>query len=65
MTVRGETRPVVWDVTARRDGSAVVGTASTRFPFSRFDLEIPRVRSVLSVDDDIRLEYDFRFIPGG
>lgn len=64
MTVRGETRQVVWDVTARRDGSAVVGTATTRFPFSRFDLDIPRVRSVLSVDDDIRLEYDFRFIPG-
>jgi hypothetical protein len=41
----------------------VVGTATTRFPFGRFDLEIPRVRSVLSVDDDIRLEYDFRFEP--
>jgi polyisoprenoid-binding protein YceI len=64
MTVRGATRPVVWNVIARRDGDAVVGTATTRFPFSHFDLEIPRVRSVLSVDDDIRLEYDFRFVPG-
>lgn len=62
MTVRGTTRPVVWDVRARRDGDAVVGTATTRFPFSHFDLEIPRVRSVLSVDDDIRLEYDFRLV---
>jgi polyisoprenoid-binding protein YceI len=63
MTVRGVTRPVVWDVRARRDGAAVVGTASTRFTFGRFELEIPRVRSVLSVDDEIRLEYDFRFVP--
>jgi polyisoprenoid-binding protein YceI len=63
MTVRGVTRPTVWDVTARRDGDAVIGTATTRFPFARFDLEIPRVRSVLSVDDEVRLEYDFRFVP--
>lgn len=63
MTVRGVSRPTVWDVTARRDGDTIVGTATTRFSFSRFELEIPRVRSVLSVDDDIRLEYDFRFTP--
>jgi polyisoprenoid-binding protein YceI len=63
MTVREATREIVWTVVARRDGEAVVGTATTRFPFARFDLEIPRVRSVLSVDDDIRLEYDFRFVP--
>jgi polyisoprenoid-binding protein YceI len=63
MTVREATRAVVWEVVARRAGEAVVGTATTRFPFSHFDLEIPRVRSVLSVDDDIRLEYDFRFVP--
>jgi polyisoprenoid-binding protein YceI len=65
MTVRGVTRSTVWEVTARREGDAVTGTATTRFTFSRFDLEIPRVRSVLSVDDDIRLEYDFRFVPAG
>ena len=63
LTIRAVTRTVVWDVTARRDGVALTGTASTRFPFSTFGLEIPRVGRVLSVDDDIRLEYDFRLVP--
>ena len=63
LTLRGVTRSVVWDVTARRDGDAFVGRASTRFPFATFELEVPKVGRVLSVDDDIRLEYDFRLVP--
>lgn len=64
MTVRGVTRPVTWEVTARLDGDAVVGQATTRFTFAEFQLDKPRVASVLSVEDDIRLEYDFRLVPG-
>jgi polyisoprenoid-binding protein YceI len=63
LTVRGVTRPTTWIVTAQRDGDAVVGKAATRFKFADFNLRVPRVRSVLSVEDDIRLEYDFRLIP--
>lgn len=63
LTLHGVTAPVVWNVTARRDGDALVGRASTRFPFSTFGLEIPRLARLLSVEDDIRLEYDFRLIP--
>lgn len=63
LTVHGVTAPVVWEVTARRDGDALVGRATTRFPFSTFDLEIPRLTRLLSVEDDIRLEYDFRLVP--
>lgn len=59
---RETTKPTTWTVTAHRDGEAVAGTASTRFKFADFNLPIPRVRSVLSVEDDIKLEYDFRFI---
>jgi polyisoprenoid-binding protein YceI len=64
MTVRGVTRPVTWEVTARLDGNEVVGRATTRFTFAEFQLDKPRVASVLSVEDDIRLEYDFRLVPG-
>ena len=65
MTVHGVTAPVVWEATARREGEAIVGQARTNFPFGHFGLEIPRVGILLSVDDDIRLEYDFRFVPAG
>lgn len=65
LTIRGVTREVTWDATARREDEDVVGTASTRFPFATFGLEIPRLGFILSVDDDIRLEYDFRLVPGG
>jgi polyisoprenoid-binding protein YceI len=63
LTLVGETRVVVWDVTARLEGGAVVGTATTRFRFDEFGIPVPSVRRVLSVDDDIRLEYDFRLVP--
>jgi polyisoprenoid-binding protein YceI len=63
LTVHGVTRPTTWNVTARADGSAVVGTATTAFTFKDFALDQPRVPIVLSVADTIRLEYDFRFVP--
>ena len=43
--------------------ATVAGTATTRFPFGTFGLEIPKLGFILSVDDDIRLEYDFRLVP--
>jgi polyisoprenoid-binding protein YceI len=63
LTVHGVTRPTTWQVTARGEGSDIVGTASTAFTFKDFGLEQPRVPVVLSVADTIRLEYDFRFVP--
>jgi polyisoprenoid-binding protein YceI len=63
LTVHGVTRPTTWQVTARGEGSDVVGTAATAFTFKDFALEQPRVPIVLSVADTIRLEYDFRFVP--
>jgi polyisoprenoid-binding protein YceI len=63
LTIRGETRPTTWQVTARADGSAVVGTATTAFTFKDFALDQPRVPVVLSVADTVKLEYDFRFVP--
>jgi polyisoprenoid-binding protein YceI len=63
LTVRGVTRPTVWQVTARADGAAVAGTAKTAFTFKDFAIDQPRVPVVLSVSDTIKLEYDFRFVP--
>ncbi len=62
MTLRGVTRPVAWDVTAIFTPHGVSGLATTRFDFATFAIPIPRVASVLSVEDDIRLEYQFRLV---
>lgn len=63
LTIRGVTRPTTWKVTASFDGEVIAGTAATAFNFNAFSLDVPRVRSVLSIEDNIRLEYDFRLVP--
>lgn len=62
LTVHGTTRSTTWQVTAQTTDSGFVGTAKTHFTFGEFGLEQPRVMVVLSVEDDIRLEYDFHLI---
>jgi polyisoprenoid-binding protein YceI len=62
MTIHGTTKAVSWAVTARAAGGAYTGTAKTAFTFEDFGMTKPRVASVLSVVDTIRLEYDFRLI---
>lgn len=61
MTIHGTTRPVTWDVTAKFAGDQVTGTATTSFKFGDFNMQVPRVAVVLSVEDNIRLEVDFTF----
>ncbi len=63
LTIHGVTKSVTWEVTGRAQNGAYTGTATTVFTFGDFGMTIPRVRSVLSVKDEIRLEYDFRLIP--
>lgn len=65
LTIRGVTRPVTWEVTARTGGGVLAGRATTSFTFADFGLTKPSVASVLSVEDEIRLEYDFRLAPAG
>lgn len=60
LTVRNETRPTVWVVSATFDGNAITGTATTRITFDDFNLAKPRLAFILSVADTIGLEYDFR-----
>jgi polyisoprenoid-binding protein YceI len=60
LTVRDVTRPVTWDATATVEGDEVRVQAHTTVRFADFGLTIPRVASVLSVEDSIRLEVDLR-----
>jgi polyisoprenoid-binding protein YceI len=55
MTIHGVTKELAWDVEATFAPDSVNGEASTRFPFATFDMTIPKVFGLLSVDDDIRL----------
>ena len=60
LTVRGVTRPTVWNVKAHADGQDVAGTATTAFTFKDVNLDQPRLPFILSVADTIKLEYDFK-----
>src|SRR5690606_8388439 len=62
LTVRGVTRPTTWQVTAEYTDGQVKGSAATAFTFADFQMEKPTVRSVISVADTIKLEYDFSLV---
>jgi polyisoprenoid-binding protein YceI len=64
LTIRSVTRSVRWQVTATAENGGFSGTATTSFPFEAFELAQPRVSVVLGVENEIRLEYDFRLVPG-
>lgn len=63
LTLHGVTRPTVWDLTLRAEGGEFTGRAATVFDFAAFGLTVPRVASVLSIVDEIRLEYELRLVP--
>ena len=65
LTLHGETRQTVWEMTADFGTTAITGFATTAFPFHTFGITVPQVARVLSVDDHIRLELDFLLVPGG
>ncbi len=63
LTLHGVTRPTVWEVTAEFGAGAISGLATTAFQFDTFGIAVPSVARVLSVDDNIRLEFQFRLVP--
>jgi polyisoprenoid-binding protein YceI len=63
LTIKGVTRGVRWQVRAEAVPGGFTGTASTSFPFEAFALVKPSVSVVLSVENEIRLEYDFHLVP--
>ena len=56
LTIRDATRRVTWEATATIHGQDLSVQAKTAFRFADFALRVPRVSSVLSVEDTIRLE---------
>ena len=58
LTVRDQTRPVTWDVTADF-GDIITGIAVIDITFEQFAMDKPSVAIVLSVEDTIRLELAF------
>jgi polyisoprenoid-binding protein YceI len=61
MTIRGKTKEVTFDVTAKRDGSDLTATATANpsWKFGDFGMTAPSVPfRVLSVTDDIRAAID-------
>jgi polyisoprenoid-binding protein YceI len=58
LTMRETTRRLTWEATATFNGQEISVQAKTSFRFADFGLSIPRVASVLSVEDTIRLETD-------
>ena len=61
MTIKGKTKEVTFDVTAKRDGSDLVATATANpsWKFSDFGMTAPSVPfRVLSVTDEIRAAID-------
>jgi polyisoprenoid-binding protein YceI len=63
LTAHGVTHSTTWDVTGTAtEGRELTGTATTHFTFEDFGLDQPRVPSVLSVQDNIQLEFDFHLV---
>ncbi|MGH2499333.1 MAG: YceI family protein, partial [Candidatus Limnocylindria bacterium] len=60
MTIHGVEKETTFDVTAKRAGGELTATATANpsFVFGDFGMEQPRVLSVLSVQDEIRLEVE-------
>ena len=60
LTIRDVTKEVTFDVTATPESeSRLEGTATTTILYSDYDITIPSVRQVASVDDEVKIELDF------
>ncbi|MCH8184790.1 MAG: YceI family protein [Chloroflexi bacterium] len=63
MTLHGVTAPLTWDVIANFGPEGITGRATTRFQFGDFDMSKPSLFFIISVEDDMRLEVDFKANP--
>jgi polyisoprenoid-binding protein YceI len=60
MTLHGVTRETTWTVVATFGNDSVAGRATTAFDFATFNMTKPSLARLLSVDDKIELEVEFR-----
>ncbi len=62
LTVHGVSRPVTWETTATFAADSVSGTATTDVTMTEFGMAPPRVGPVLSIEDGLKLEVEFRAV---
>ncbi len=62
LTVRGVTKKVTWQVMVQVAGQEVTGLAKTQVKITDFGMTPPKVGPVLSIEDNLKLELDFRGI---
>jgi polyisoprenoid-binding protein YceI len=60
MTVRGTTSEVTWSGIVTFSAQQLAGRATTNFDFAKFGLTKPAIGRLMSVDDKIVLELEFR-----
>jgi len=60
MTLHGVTKEVVWTTIATFANDAVSGSAKTTIDFATFNLTKPSLARLVSVDDKINLEIEFK-----
>ena len=60
MTLHGVTAEATWNVVATFANDAVAGRATTTLTFDMFKLTKPSLARIVSVDDKIELEIEFR-----
>jgi polyisoprenoid-binding protein YceI len=61
LTLHGVTKEVTWTVVSTFGNDAVAGRATTTTDFATFNMTKPTLARLLSVDDKIELEVEFRF----
>jgi polyisoprenoid-binding protein YceI len=61
VTMHGVTKETTWVVVATFGNDAIAGRATTNVAFATFNLTKPSLARLLSVDDKIELEVEFRF----
>ena len=60
MALHGVTNEVTWKVMATVTGDTIAGNATTTIPFESFKMTKPKVALLLSTEDTIKLEVEFR-----
>ena len=59
MNVHGVTEEITWETKVNFERDKLNGISKTNFKFEKFNMDLPRVAIVLSVENNIRLELDF------
>jgi len=60
MTLHGVTKEVTWNIVATFGNDQVAGRATTTLLFTTFNISKPSLARIMSVDDKIELEIEFR-----